>query len=187
MKHPLHASNSTRITAAGSRGRCASGCGNEGGTQTSADQLLGEVPILHGLLKLTITSDVRGFFFTRHVPSTSLSYRADNFAPCIFIGRFMLPLFSLSFLSPFYPSLFHGMASWNAKLDSIFNSVSLLIEEILVEFNEFVIVTYIRVFSKEQQLDRTSGVCLADRMMVRNVFNNKYIISTTNNTDSTHL
>ena len=99
----------------------------------------------------------------------------------------MLPLFSLSFLSPFYPSLFHGMASWNAKLDSIFNSVSLLIEEIPVEFNEFVIITYIRVFSKEQQLDRTSGVCLADRMMMRSVFNNKYIISTTNNTDSTHL
>lgn len=61
----------------------------------------------------------------------------------------MLPLFPLSSLFPFYPSPFHGMASRDAKLDSIFNSVSLLIEEILVEFNEFVIINYIRVFLKE--------------------------------------
>lgn len=137
VKHPLHASNSARITAAGSRGRCASGCRNEGGTQTSADQLLGEVPILHGLLKLTITSDVWGFFFysPRTIYLTLLS--RGQFCPVYLCRSFYAPS-----LSPFVPFPFlplavprHGITGCKTGFDI------LLIEEILVEFNEFVIIT----------------------------------------------
>lgn len=125
MKHPLRASNSARITAAGSRGRCASGCRNEGGTQTSADQLLGEVPILHGLLKLTITSDVRGFFFysPRTIYLTLLS--RGQFCPVYlyrsFYASFLSPFVPFSFSTPRRSTVWHrGMQDWIRYLISFF-------------------------------------------------------------------